>query len=412
MGRTTSSPPAGVSSRPRSSAAGEVGLDLERLLAEAAVDAADAELGGAVAGGDQRLEPGQERLEVDVPDPGDILAVGGRVVQGEQQERGRAALLERPHDLVGTGRILDQQQQDRLVSGRDPLEPPEGRAEAREALADLVQRRTERLCERGCADRVVDVVEARERQFDPRRALGSDEVEGRAAEPVQLDRPRANLQLGPSVSARRATVVAEVPDIRRGELVRVPARDAVARIGCVLQRGAGVAGVVEAVGDRSDPPAREVADLRVVAVDDEHCLGGQLRRSGAPALGDVLELAVAVELVAGEVSEQHCAGADAADDLRQRALVDLQQPELGVPLCEQGGRDARDEVRARPVPGESSAAADDLRHHRRGRRLAVRRRDDGRSLRQPRRQRVDRARIELPEQLAGNRRAAAGAGQA
>ena len=180
----------------------------------------------------------------------------------------------------------------------------------------------------------------------------------------------------------------------------------------MLERRPGVAGSSIPYAIAFGRSRAEVADLRVVAVDHEHRLRRQLRRRSTPALGDVLELAVAVELVAEEVAEQHRARADAADDLRQRALVDLEQPELGVALGEQGRGDPGDEIRARAVPGELAAGLEDLRRHRRRRRLPVRRRDDGRAVRQPRRERVDRARIELPEQLARQRRAAAGAREA
>ena len=93
--------------------------------------------------------------------------------------------------------------------------------------------------------------------------------------------------------------------------------------------------------------AREVADLRIVAVDDEHRVVRQRRGRRPPALGDVLELAVAVELVAEEVAEQDRARPDAAGDLRQRALVDLEQPQLGVALRRAASR-RRPETRFAP----------------------------------------------------------------
>jgi hypothetical protein len=125
----------------------------------------------------------------------------------------------------------------------------------------------------------------------------------------------------------------------------------------------------------------------------------------------VLELAVAVQLVAEEVREQQRARLHAARDLGQCALVDLQQAELRVARGEEGGGDPRDEVGTGAVPGEP-APAQDLRHHRRRRRLAVRGGDEGGAVGQPRGQRVDRAWIELPEQLARDRRAPARAGEA
>ena len=71
----------------------------------------------------------------------------------------------------------------------------------------------------------------------------------------------------------------------------------------MLQLRSGMAWVVQPEGQRARPVAPEVADLRVVAVDDE--LRGRQRRHGrAPAGGNELELAVAVELVAEEVAER------------------------------------------------------------------------------------------------------------
>ena len=167
---------------------------------------------------------------------------------------------------------------------------------------------------------------------------------------------------------------------------------------------------------RRSRPARsraEVADLRVVPVDDEHGLRRQRRRRRAPALGDVLELAVAVELVAEEVAEQHRARPDAADDLRQRALVHLEQPQLGVALRRgawrrrrrRGSRPERFQARRRPGSRISAAIAVVVV-------LPFVAETTAAPSRQPRRERVDRARIELPEQLARQRRAAAGAREA
>ena len=126
-----------------------------------------------------------------------------------------------------------------------------------------------------------------------------------------------------------------------------------------------------------------VADLRVVAVDDELRVG-EGRDRGPPALGDELELAVAVELVAEEVAEQSACGRTRRGDLGQRALVDLEQPELGAARREERGGDPGDEVRPGVVVGEPQPRPQDLRRHRRRRRLAVRRRDEHRPLRQPR----------------------------
>jgi hypothetical protein len=103
---------------------------------------------------------GEERLEVDIPDPGHVLAVGDSVVQGDHEDA-RHAGLERAQRLVRSGGVLDQEHDDRLAARPDSLEAAERPGEAPQTLADVVQRRPERECERCRAGRVVDVVEAR-----------------------------------------------------------------------------------------------------------------------------------------------------------------------------------------------------------------------------------------------------------
>ena len=71
---------------------------------------------------------------------------------------------------------------------------------------------------------------------------------------------------------------------------------------------------------------------------------------------------------------------DAPHDLRQRALVDLEQPELGVALRQERRGDAGDQICAGAVPGELAPRLEDLRGHRRRGRLPVRGGDDGRAL--------------------------------
>ena len=122
---------------------------------------------------------------------------------------------------------------------------------------DLVERGAERARERRGAHRVVDVVEARQRELDPARALRHDEVEGRPVEPCELDRPRRHLERRPRVAAVRAAVVAEVPDVRGRVVVRRSAADAVLRVGGVLEGRPGDSRVVEAVHRRQAVLGRE-----------------------------------------------------------------------------------------------------------------------------------------------------------
>ncbi len=214
------------------------------------------------------------------------------------------------------------------------------------------------------------------------------------------------------MAAGGAAIVAEMAEIGRGVFVRRPAADAVLRVGGMLEGGTRMGGVVDAEGDGPGALSGQVADLRIVGVHDEAGLRRERAHGAAPALGDVLELPVTVELIAEEVPQAEHARPDPRGHLRQRRLVDLEQPELRAPGLEQGRGDPGHEVRAGPVVGEAVPRAEDLRGHRRGRRLAVRGRDQRRAAREARGEPVDRPRIELPEQLPRHGRAATGAGEA
>src|SRR4051794_24896213 len=116
-------------------------------------------------------------------------------------------------------------------------------------------------------------------------------------EPPQLDLTRDDVQWRPRMPAIRAAIVTEMPDVRGRIVVRRAAAQAVLRVGGVLQCRPGTPWIVEPEHARPRMGAREVAHLRVVAVDDELRVGEPGDRR-APAARDELELAVAVELVA------------------------------------------------------------------------------------------------------------------
>ena len=156
--------------------------------------------------------------------------------------------------------------------------------------------------------------------------------------------------------AALAPIGAEVTDVCRVVVVGGAAPEAVLRVGGVLERpGARGEGRRFRTGRRCSPPLGERRDERVVGVRDEHGVPGKRCDRGTPALRDVLELAVAVELVAEQVSQFDDARPGTAKDLRQRELVDLEEPELRVARGEQRRRDARREVRARVVPCKATA---------------------------------------------------------
>ena len=139
--------------------------------------------------------------------------------------------------------------------------------------------RAQDLRQCGRPERVVDVVEPRQRQPDAGRAFRRLELERDAFEPVELDRACPHLERRPGVATGGTVVVAEMADVGGCELVRPAAADAVARVGRVLQRRPCMCGIVDAEGDRAGAVAAEVADLRIVPVDHEHRFRWQEPRS-------------------------------------------------------------------------------------------------------------------------------------
>ena len=284
---------------------------------------------------------------------------------------------------------------------------PNAAVKVPEPGGDLVERRVEGERRGGSSEGVVDVVETGQRQRHPHRAGGRDEIEHRRVERLQVDRACGDVERRPAVPAVRAAVVAEVADVGRGVVIGLAAADAVLRVGRMLQRRPCEPWIVDAEAQRTGPPVREIGDERIVGVHDEGRGGRERRHGGPPPFRDVLELAVAVELVAKEVAERDDPRTHPLDHLRQGELVDLEQAEIGVGRREEGGGDARGEIGSGVVPGKPVPAAEDASEHGARRRLAVRRGDNGDPGGQLRRERVQSAGIDLPEELPGQRRAPA-----
>ena len=260
--------------------------------------------------------------------------------------------------------------------GRDGLEPADHDA----------QRHAEREAQGGGADGVVDVVEAGQRQLDARGPGGRVEREGGGADAAQLDVPRDHRRLGAARAAVRAVVVAEVREIRRVVDVGMAAAAAVLGVGGVLELGMGEPVVVHPEEEhpgcgRSTAVGRaaEVGDQRVVGVEDERAAAAAGAHHGRPAVGDGLQLAVAVELVAEQVAEQQRARGELLDDRPEPELVHLEQPDVaghGAPAAARGHRErgghAAGHVRPRAVVDEAGArAVEHGRDHGGRRRLAV-----------------------------------------
>ena len=154
----------------------------------------------------RRIRPAQQ-LEVGVPDPGDVAAVGDVVVEHPEQVVLAGLERERAQHLVRAGRVLDEQDPQLARLGHAGVAAsrersvtvsarPKAAPRARRPGRDRLERHLQRARERGGGERVVDVVEAGQRQRDlaPRPA-GVRSVKRAARTPSQ-GAPRCALTAG------------------------------------------------------------------------------------------------------------------------------------------------------------------------------------------------------------------------
>ena len=298
-----------------------------------------------------------------------------------------------------------------MLADVDPLEAAERRGEALEpGRRSRPSEAPSALRERGGGDRVVDVVEAGEAQpHAPRPARAVASVKRDAVEPVELDRARDDVERRPRVPAGRAAVVAEVADVRGGVVVRRPAADAVLRVGRVLERRPRRARIVEAedAAPRRDPRrARRPADrprsrrarLRGQRRDGARASARRpapARRSGRAGRGTGCRgrarAAAAARATSGSAPRRPRRARARASGARERAP--RRRPDTrfapGSVVRERAPRRRISATIAVVVvfPFVAETSADPSR--------------------QPRREPVERRRVELPEQLPGHRRPAA-----
>src|SRR6202042_3532115 len=94
------------------------------------------QLGGAGAGTRDMTHAAGQQLEVGVPDPGDVAAVGDAVVEDGQQVQLVGLECQRAQDLVGAGGVLDQQDRQLGTADGDSLGAAEGGADRGQAGGD------------------------------------------------------------------------------------------------------------------------------------------------------------------------------------------------------------------------------------------------------------------------------------
>ena len=168
MGRANSRPSASATAR--SSERSIASLDRDRLGGDAGVLQAHRHLGGPGAGADHAPDVAGEQLEVGVPDPGDVAAVGDPVVERDPEVEAAAVALAsassssvRSTSLAPAGFLIR-----RIETGLPPTSivstRPNTASISPSARGGLLERDAEpqRRGQRG--ERVVDVVEAGEGQ--------------------------------------------------------------------------------------------------------------------------------------------------------------------------------------------------------------------------------------------------------
>ena len=128
--------------------------------------------------------------------------------------------------------------------------------------------------------------------------------------------------------------------------------------------------------------AAEVGHQRVVGVEDHHARPPWLLREPCPIVGQPIQLAVAVELVAEQVAEHEGVRSQLLHHRRDPGLVDLEQaqlePSTGPPRAlQQGGGDSARHVGAGAVVrGVDAGLSQHARDHAGGGRLSVGRAHD------------------------------------
>ena len=265
MGRRTSSPPSGVSARPRSSARSRTGSTSIALSSHPRVLEAERQLGGTLAGRDEPVE--RRRAAARSRRPRSTRRRGRRrsrrSVRSLRGCGGPPSTSVRTTSFAPAGFLTSSSRsacRPAAMRSKRPKAAPKRPSPATISSSG----RAERVRERRRAEGVVDVVETGQRELDASRPAGEHEVEGDPLEPVQLEVAGDDVERRPRVAAGGAAVVAEMADVGGGVVVRGPAADAVLRVGRVLERR-----VERRAGRRgrrrSGCAPSEVADLRVVA---------------------------------------------------------------------------------------------------------------------------------------------------
>src|SRR5216683_468025 len=162
---------------------GPRGIGLGRRRLHPGVLEADGEVVGSNACRHDHVRGAAEALEVDVPDPRDVGAVGFLVVQADQEVFAAGEVDRGPQGLVESGRVLGEDKIERATLGFEALLPAEGGANGAQAVGDECRIQAERFAGGESRQRVVAVVQAAQRQLDAHAA----DAHRQAFEPIEVD---------------------------------------------------------------------------------------------------------------------------------------------------------------------------------------------------------------------------------
>src|SRR5215210_83199 len=338
-------------------------------------DAADGERCGARP---SLLPRVGEHLEVHIPEPRDVAAVGVVVVYGDKDVAGFGARYEGAQDLVEPDGVLDEQQEGFSVPHLYPLDPPEGSPEPFEATGDLRKTDPGLSHHRGRGKRVVDVVEPGEANLYVHLALRGREQELRAMSPLEPHPARAVHRLRPREVAVVAVVDADVPHVHDLVDEGCSAHGAVFGVSDVLQTSGVQRRLIHTVEDESFGGPPEARDEGIVRVQDHSAALRQVPERRGYDLARIGELPVAVELVPEQVENREDPDLRLRGHLRHARLVHLEEPHLRE--RRPGQSRVRDEGRGhagnqvgprRVVHGKDTSGLQYFGHHPGRRRLAV-----------------------------------------
>src|SRR5207302_9072411 len=141
-----------------------------------------------------------------------------------------------------------------------------------------------------------------------------------------------------------------------GELEAGSAARARARIGCMRQVLAGDARVLEPKPQRFSLQAQtNLRDARIIGVEDRLPTLGKVAERSLHRLGDLFELAVAVQLITEEIEDDHNLRLYLIDGFGKAGLIDLEHAPVGPQMTVRTGASTRvvagPEGRVRPARG-------------------------------------------------------------